>query len=70
MPKAVVDLLGQRNALLFYSQRLQAALQTQKRMMQYASDSFDTRTLQLAEALDISPEAANQQWMGKVHDLR
>ncbi len=31
-------------------------------MMQYASDSFDTRTLQLAEALNISPEAANQQW--------
>jgi hypothetical protein len=30
--------------------------------MQYASDSFDTRTLQLAEALKISPEEVNQEW--------
>jgi hypothetical protein len=47
----IVDLIGQRNALLFYSQRLQAALQTQKYVMLYISQCHDHREAQLAAAL-------------------
>ncbi len=55
MPAPLVELLGQRNALLFYAQRMQSALQATMQSMLYVGAAHNFMHNQLADARQADP---------------